>query len=226
VAMCGIHRKNWPSEKIGIAKDGHREKGVIEKFECDDAAFCTMISSPSRTHRSVPCAPQEGDMPANLQVLLDRATITDVVNRYATGLDRRDWPLLRSIFTDEIDMEYSSVGIKSGRYAADRWVRNSEVLFAGFGATQHTLSNHVVDVDGDTGRCTMYMRAEHFIEDLPENEKRWTIGGYYTVSLRRDGDSWRIHAMGLHMTWQTGNRQLSAIAIERGRARLGIAKRN
>jgi len=36
----------------------------------------------------------------NLQQLLDRATITDVVNRYATGLDRRDWPLLRSIFAD------------------------------------------------------------------------------------------------------------------------------
>ena len=71
------------------------------------------------------------------------STITDVVNRYATGLDRRDWPLLRSIFTDEIDMEYTSVGIKPGRYSADRWVRNSEVLFAGFGPTQHTLTNHV-----------------------------------------------------------------------------------
>ena len=34
--------------------------------------------------------------------LLDRASITDHVLRYATGIDRRDWPLYRSIFADQI----------------------------------------------------------------------------------------------------------------------------
>lgn len=160
-----------------------------------------------------------------LEQLLDRTAITDVVNRYATGLDRRDWPLLRSIFTDEIDMEYSSVGIKPGRYSADRWVRSSEVLFAGFGPTQHTLTNHVIELNGDTAHCVMYMRAEHFIEEDAPSENRWTIGGYYTVDLILVQQTWRIHAMGLHVTWQTGNRELSNLAIERGRAKLGIERR-
>jgi hypothetical protein len=35
----------------------------------------------------------------DLSILLDRAAISDVVNAYATGLDRRDWVLYRSIFT-------------------------------------------------------------------------------------------------------------------------------
>ena len=35
----------------------------------------------------------------DLQRLLDRAAISDVVHAYATGLDRRDWPLFPSIFT-------------------------------------------------------------------------------------------------------------------------------
>ena len=160
-----------------------------------------------------------------LDQLLHRTAITDVVNRYATGLDRRDWPLLRSIFADEIDMEYSSVGIKPGRYFADKWVRNSEVLFAGFGATQHTLTNHTIEIDGDKAHCVVYMRAEHFIEDVAPADNRWTIGGYYTVDLTRVSQTWRIHTMGLYMTWQTGNRQLSNLAIERGRARLGIKPR-
>ena len=30
-----------------------------------------------------------------LQFLLDRAAISDVQLRYATGVDTRDWPLLR-----------------------------------------------------------------------------------------------------------------------------------
>ena len=163
---------------------------------------------------------------ASLEQLLDRVTITDVVNRYATGLDRRDWPLLRSIFTDEIDMEYTSVGIKPGRYSADKWVRNSEVLFAGFGPTQHTLTNHAFSLDGDKAHGVIYMRAEHFIEDLAPADNRWTIGGYYTVDLARTPAGWKIHAMGLHVTWQTGNRALSNVAIERGRAKLGIVRRS
>lgn len=159
-----------------------------------------------------------------LQRLLDRTTITDVVNSYATGLDRRDWPLLRSIFTDEIEMEYSSVGMKPGRFSADKWVRNAEVLFAGFGATQHTLSNHTFKFNGDNARCVAYMRAEHFIEDAPA-DNRWTIGGYYEVDLMRTGHGWLIHAMALHMTWQTGNAALSNLALVRGRAKLGIVRR-
>ena len=162
---------------------------------------------------------------SNLGQLLDRATITDVVNRYATGLDRRDWPLLRSIFTDDIDMEYTSVGIKPGRYSADKWVRNSEVLFAGFGPTQHTLTNHAITLEGDKAHAVVYMRAEHFIEDLAPAENRWTIGGYYTVDLIRAPAGWKIHAMGLHVTWQTGNKGLSNTAIARGRAKLGIVRR-
>ena len=162
---------------------------------------------------------------SDLSQLIDRNRIIDVVNCYATGLDRRDWKLLRSIFTTEIDMEFSSVGIRSGRYDADRWVRNSEVLFAGFGPTQHTLTNHAVTIDGDAARTTVYMQAEHFIvEDAPA-ENRWTIGGWYEHHLERHGDGWLIHRMGLYMTWQTGNRELSQIAIERGRQRLGLPPR-
>jgi hypothetical protein len=167
---------------------------------------------------------QQQLLPQPLQQLLDRATITDVVNSYATGLDRRNWPLLRSIFTDEIDMEYSSVGMKPGRFSADKWVRNAEVLFAGFGATQHTLTNHALEFKGDNAHCVAYMRAEHFIEDAPA-DNRWTIGGYYEVDLVRVDARWRIHAMALRMTWQTGNAALSNLAIERGRAKLGIVRR-
>jgi SnoaL-like domain len=162
---------------------------------------------------------------SDVQELLDRNRIIDLINCYATGLDRRDWKLLRSIFTDEIDMEFSSVGIRAGRYDADRWVRNSEVLFAGFGPTQHTLTNHAVALDGDAAHSTVYMQAEHFIVDDAPAENRWTIGGWYNHDLVRHAGSWLIRGMALHMTWQTGNRQLSNIAIERGRKRLGLPPR-
>src|ERR1700687_1442462 len=46
---------------------------------------------------------------SKLQLLLDRAEISDVQLRYATGLDSRDWPLFRSCFTDEIETDFTSV---------------------------------------------------------------------------------------------------------------------
>jgi len=42
---------------------------------------------------------------AKLQLLLDRAEISDVQLRYATGLDSRDWPLFRSCFINENEIE-------------------------------------------------------------------------------------------------------------------------
>jgi hypothetical protein len=84
----------------------------------------------------------------------------------------------------------------------------------------------VVQIDGDSAHTTVYMQAEHFIVDDAPAENRWTIGGYYNHDLSRHGQGWQIHGMALHMTWQTGNRDLSRLAIERGRLRLGITPRS
>ena len=61
----------------------------------------------------------------DLKLLLDRAAISDVVHAYATGLDRRDWKLYRSIFMDQIEMDFESVGIQPGEFSADDWVRDA-----------------------------------------------------------------------------------------------------
>jgi hypothetical protein len=158
----------------------------------------------------------------DLQALLDRAAISDTVNAYATGLDRRDWELYRSIFVKTIEMDFSSIGMRSGTYKADEWVRNEKRLFAGFRATQHTSTNHVHDIRGETATCTSNMQAEHFVtrepdDGLDDGQDRWTIGGYYINELVRTPVGWKLEKVTLMMTWQSGNREVSRIAIERGR---------
>jgi hypothetical protein len=151
----------------------------------------------------------------------DRAQISDLVIGYATGLDRRDWSLYRSIFTDEIEMDFVSVGIRAGSYAADKWVRDAKRLFDGFEATQHTSTNHVITLCGDTATCVSNMQAEHFVaseEGLAPGAERWTIGGYYTNELLRTPEGWRLRGITLTVTWSTGNPEVSAIALRRSRA--------
>jgi hypothetical protein len=163
---------------------------------------------------------------ADLQELVDRAAISDVVHAYATGLDRRDWELFRSIFVKTIEMDFDSIGLRSGGYDADEWVDSAKRLFAGFRATQHTSSNHVHELRGDEATCTSNMQAEHFVEriegdGLAEGENRWTIGGYYVNELVRATDGWKLRKVTLNITWSMGNPEIMRIALERGRAATG-----
>ena len=109
----------------------------------------------------------------------DFTEITRRVYEYAYGIDTRDWELYRSIFADDVTMDFSSYNGSGGpqQMAADAWVAGLVPLFTGLDATQHSMSNPLVDVDGDQARCRMYMQAAHFLVDDPEPE--FTIGGYY-----------------------------------------------
>jgi len=160
---------------------------------------------------------------AALQRLQDRAAISDVVYAYATSLDRRDWALYRSIFLDEIEMDFTSVGIRAGGYRADDWVRDARTLFAGFTATQHTSTNHVHDIPGDAATCVSNMQAEHFVAREPgappaaPDAERWTIGGYYVNELVRTEAGWKLRRVTLTVTWSRGNPEVPRIALRRGR---------
>jgi hypothetical protein len=159
----------------------------------------------------------------NIELLLDRAAISDVVHAYATGLDRRNWDLYRSIFADTIEMDFQSFGIPARIYDADDWTRDAKRLFAGFKATQHTSTNHVHEIHGDRAICISNMQAEHFVfrepnDGLDDGADRWTIGGYYVNELVRTETGWKLAKVTLTTTWQTGNPEVSRIALKRSRS--------
>ena len=53
----------------------------------------------------------------------DVLELCDLRYRYALGIDTRDWPLHRSISTDEIEVDFSSYsGRPAARMSADGWV--------------------------------------------------------------------------------------------------------
>ena len=44
----------------------------------------------------------------------DKEQITEVLIRYATGIDSKDWVLLRTCWTEDVDVDYGEVGRYSG----------------------------------------------------------------------------------------------------------------
>jgi hypothetical protein len=147
----------------------------------------------------------------------DQEAIARKVYEYAYGIDGRDWELYRSIFADQIRVDFSSYNDAApAAMLADDWVSAVVPLFTGLDATQHSMSNPLVDVDvdGDSARCRMYMQAAHFFEDWPEPE--FTIGGYYDDHLIRTTAGWRITAVTLTVWWRRGDAGLMVAARERG----------
>lgn len=145
----------------------------------------------------------------------DRNAVTDTVYRYAWGIDTRDWALYRSIFADHVAIDFTSYnpGSVAAEMAADDWVANLIPLFTGLDATQHTMTNPLVDIDGDTARCRMYMQAVHMFTEDPEPE--FTIGGYYDDQLVRTTNGWRLNSVTLTVTWRRGNPDIMRRARER-----------
>ena len=150
----------------------------------------------------------------------DHQEITKLMARFARGIDLRDWDMYRSVFTDDIEIDYTSYRAgNGGPFTADDWVRRGRMLFPGLAASQHFLSNLDITVDGDSGTVISYVRAEHVLPNTG-GDAMFTIGGYYTDSLRRVDGEWKICKKQLTVLWNSGNPQILAMARERAAALL------
>ena len=147
--------------------------------------------------------------------LVDRVEISDRVLCYATAVDTRNWALYRSVFTENLTVDFSSwSGEPQKTLPVDEWVDQVRRTLSGFDATQHLSSNHVIDMSGDAATCVSYMVALHYLVEGGERLMH-SIGGYYTNQLIKTENSWKISRCALTVTWEMGDRGLFEIAARR-----------
>jgi 3-phenylpropionate/cinnamic acid dioxygenase small subunit len=158
------------------------------------------------------------DTQNRLRRLLDRAEISDVQLRYATGTDSHDWALFRSCFTDEVEVDFSEgFGRPVVRLSADDWVAGTAPRMESFAATQHMITNQVITFDDDDhATCVAYVRAGHHLPNGTGDSDQ-TVHGYYTNRFERTAQGWRIAGLKLTALWMTGNFGIfqTALAPER-----------
>lgn len=139
-----------------------------------------------------------------LQRLVDRAAISDVVNAYATAVDGRDWALFRSLFEPAVFLDFRSFHPSLHREVPlDELVEITRGI-AAFDATQHLSCNHVHRIAGDRATCVSYMHAGHFLKRDGEDHACF-LYGFYTYELLRKDRSWSIDRYGLRITAQHGD---------------------
>lgn len=137
-------------------------------------------------------------------------TLTDI----AAGADRHDWERVRLAFADTVTTDYSSLwGGEPVTQTADDLVDAWEAFLPGFDITHHMVTNHsIINMSDTNATAEADFTATHRVD-----QKLWVLGGRYAYELRKADDRWVVTSMTMTALWETGDRNLVALAGERAK---------
>lgn len=146
-------------------------------------------------------------MDKELQLMLDKDAIKEVMAKYSYYADTKDWETFRTVFDDIITVDYSSFdpNAKLENVSADEFIKNNSIpTLDHLKASQHVFTNFIITVDGDTAHGIMYCRAQHYKPGVI-GESTYEVGGHYHIDYVRREDGWKIRNLVANFTWFTGN---------------------
>ena len=136
--------------------------------------------------------------------LRDRIAITDVVNSMGTLADLGQYDRLQQLFTDEVTVDYTSLFPgEVQNISSEQLMTQWQSTLPGFDATQHMITNHQIEVNGDEATAVAYVRAAHKLGDA-----MWVVGGYYVDELVRTDEGWKLQAIQYNALYEEGDRSL------------------
>ena len=162
------------------------------------AAVACLITLALNTTPTAVAEPTQhtNDTAQQIQRLVDREAIKDVVKAYALSMDTRDWDLHRSIFTESYQL------YRNGTYRdehIDNRVKRLDAFTQRYAWTQHLASIYSIEIDGDSAFVISSLNANHKGQ-ANEGGRRtgdYLMVGFYHYWLTRTPDGWKIAKMRL-----------------------------
>jgi hypothetical protein len=132
-------------------------------------------------------------MDRRIDILWDHHEITKVLNDYAYLIDTgRFEEAAAAVFTpDAIEDHGFGSAIHHGRAEIAKFLRDALTPFE---AAQHSLSNFMIEVDGDKASSRTYLQGYHWLKtDGPaERAADYVAVGLYIDEWQRTAEGWRI----------------------------------
>ena len=117
-----------------------------------------------------------------------RLDIADLLVRYATGIDRRDWVLFRSCFTDDCVADYGDIGVWHGADEITAWMDRAH---QGAGHTLHRITTADVRAQPRGASARSYVDA---IVLGADNLTGIRAVGFYDDDLVHTEHGWQIRS--------------------------------
>lgn len=124
----------------------------------------------------------------NLQALIDRQAITEVLYRYARALDRMDYEMALTVWHPDGLADY---GPEIFQGTGHGFVDYCFEMHRGMIAHQHLIGNIMIELDGDRAVSETYYNSSHQIPEGDVVRQTMMCGRYLDRWSRRDG-RWAI----------------------------------
>jgi ketosteroid isomerase-like protein len=132
-----------------------------------------------------------------LRRLIDRQQISDVLYRYASSVDYKDYATLRSLFTDDAHGVYADVADLTGADEIVNWIDGMTV---GKSWQHHKLTVYHIDFTGPDEASTLTYHTSHQT-DIGDDSSVTLIVARYRDRLRRVDGTWKITEKIMESGW-------------------------
>ena len=126
------------------------------------------------------------DIQSDIQTVIDKSALADLVLTYCRACDRRDFALVRTLYHDDAVDEHGFMFTGS----PDEFVAWLPSAMAQFEATVHSVSNMLFKVEGDKAEGEIYTLAYH--RTPAPHAQEIIIGGRYIDSYERRNGIWKF----------------------------------
>jgi 3-phenylpropionate/cinnamic acid dioxygenase small subunit len=119
--------------------------------------------------------------------------IIALINRYATAVDSGDWPLLRTCWSDDVQVDFETGQSWPSADALNEFMRKFHTGLR----TLHMVGNYVLeDVASDRARGRTYFKAVLFRAD---GSLLMRTDGWYNDEFAKIAGEWKIAKRHAHM---------------------------
>jgi ferredoxin len=137
-----------------------------------------------------------------LRRLVDRQQISEVLYRYASSVDYKDFATLRSLFTDDAHGVYKTVADLTGADEIVKWI---DGMTADKSWQHHKLTVYHIDFTGPDEASTLTYHTSH--QTGADDDSMVTlIVARYRDRLRRVGGTWKITEKIMEPGWMEQRR--------------------
>ncbi|MDQ6696924.1 MAG: nuclear transport factor 2 family protein [Actinomycetota bacterium] len=133
----------------------------------------------------------------DVRELIDRAEISDVLARYARGVDRGDWELVRACYHADAHDDH---GLYQGDL--DGLLEFLQALAEQLVSTTHHLGNQLIELDGDHAQAETSCLGWYRRLDRTGAERSVTQGLRYLDRMEQRDGRWAITERVVVLDWE------------------------
>ena len=140
-------------------------------------------------------------------LLITKDEIFQLMVKYGHGLDLRDEEMLRSVFADRVELDFSDLTGQPPTILTSALLAETALHLTKDMKTLHQITNPRIDVDGDRATGVFDIVAWHY-KPCRDGDSEYVTRGFYDQQFARQDGYWKITRHKTITAYNTGNPNL------------------